>query len=161
MRAIQGALGGAHLADEVQVLLRIRAVLVGRQQGHALFDQVVERVDALEFHHLRRCRHAHQAGRIMRARAAPVEGRLVECHRDVVQVDGLHDGRFAQWHLALLPGVAEHEHVRRDGVAHQRRGDLARVDEVHVVAAAGLFDFHAGRGAGELPVRVLHERRRR
>ena len=161
VRAIQGAFGGAHLADEIEVLLRIRAVLVSRQQGDPFFDDVVERVDALEFHHLGWRRHAHQAGSIVGAGAAPVEGGLVERHRDVVQVDGLHDGRFAQWHLALLPSITEHEHVRGDGVAHQRRGDLARVDEVDVVAAAGLFDFHARRSAGELPVRVLHESGRR
>ena len=161
VRAIQGAFGRAHLADEVQVLLRIRAILVGRQQGDSFFDDVVERVDALEFHHLGGGCHAHQAGRIVGAGAAPVEGGLVERHRDVVQVDGRHDRRLGERHLALLPGIAEHEHVRRDGVAHQRRGDLARVDEIDVIRAAGLFDFHARRSTGELPVRVFHKGGRR
>src|SRR5262249_12118165 len=55
----------------------------------------------------------------------------------------------------FLVGVAEHEHVGRDGVAHQGGGELRRADEI-----AGLrrfTDVALEIRAGELPVRIPDE----
>ena len=66
-------------------------------------------------------------------------------------------GFLAQRHAALLEGIAQHEHIGGDGVAQQRGGDAAGVDEVDVAGAAGLQDGAARAFARELPVRVLDE----
>ena len=51
-------------------------------------------------------------------------------------------------HGAFLIGKAQHEHIGRDGVAEQRRGDRARIDEAHLVGTGcgrdGAFDARGG-----------------
>ena len=60
---------------------------------------------------------------------------------------------MADRHPALLPGVAEHEQVGRDGVAEQGSAKLGRIDQL------GLLAFERGaHGINDLLRRELHVR---
>ena len=154
------AFGLPHLRHEVAVLRRIRRVLVVGQECDAASDHVVQRRRALELDDLRRRAGAGQffhRGHVMRSRAAPDECLAVEVHRHAVELDGFQHRRLGQRHPALLPRIAQHEHIGGNGVAHQRGGDAAGVDELGATSAAGAADVLLGAGFRELPVGVAHE----
>ena len=81
-----------------------------------------------------------------RGAPAPEEALAVEVDRDAVQLDRALERRARERHPALLVGVAEHEHVGGDGVAHQPDGELGGGDEMRFLAR------HRGcRPAGPMP----------
>src|SRR5438309_8678512 len=56
----------------------------------------------------------------------------VEFDGNAVQVDRTSERLLGERDASLLEGIAEHEHVGCDGIAHQRRGELSgRRSEEH------------------------------
>ncbi len=152
---------GLHLFDKGPILLRIGGILIRSQDSDTALDQRIQIRCAFELDHLRR-RVAEagtffQSGQIAGSSAAPDKSLLVEGDLQGVQFDRPHQRCFLQWHPALLPGVAKHEHVGCDGVAHQSRGDTAGIDEFHAIAAAGCAYIVLSRCVRELPIRILDE----
>ncbi len=154
----------AHLIDKGVVLLRIRGVLVAGQEFDTARDHFIQVRRALEFDHLRRLALAattrSSAARSCAARRPQAKACWLKATETPFNSMARNKRRLGQRHPALLPGIAEHEHVGGDGVAHQRGGDLAGVDEIDVRAAAGGADIALGSGARKLPVGIAGRRRR-
>ena len=76
-------------------------------------------------------RREHRRDRVRRAhdRAPPVERQQVLLDRDAVELERLAQRAQRDRDRALLPGRAEHHHVRRHVVAEQRQRQLLGVEE--------------------------------
>src|SRR3546814_5834969 len=75
---------------------------------------------------------------------APQEGAFVGLDGDAVEIDRLLERGARHRDEALLVGVAQHEKIRRDGIAHQRGGDAGAVQErsdEHTSALQSLMRF--------------------
>ena len=144
---------------QAAIAFGVGGVLVFGQELYPPLDELVEvaREVLLDRDHGRRGRDALHPLRVERRMPAPQEALLVELHRHAVQLDGALEGGSRDREPALLVGVAEHEHVGRDGVAHQAARQLGGGNECGVAAAAGLDDVALQIASRQLPVRVLHE----
>ena len=101
--------------------------------GGAPFDQRVERRRRFGLG-LAACDQPLDAGQVMRCAPAPFERLLVGRDRNAVELDRAIDRRAAEWNHSLLPGGAEHEHVRSDRVAEKVLGETLCVEHESVVA---------------------------
>ncbi len=71
--------------------------------------------------------------RVQHRPSANFKGTLVAIYRGPVQLNRLHDGAVAQRHEALLPGRPENHHVREDGIAQGRLGQLGGIKQMNGV----------------------------
>ncbi|MFN9999932.1 MAG: hypothetical protein ACK559_02275, partial [bacterium] len=71
----------------------------------------------------------------MRGAAAEGDGAQVGRDRDRVELEGALDRLARDRDRALLPGVAKHERVGGDRVAHQRGGQPLRGEDLERVPA--------------------------
>ena len=134
-------LGGADALHRAPVALGIGLILVFPEEGRAPADHRFQRRRlSLRFRFFRRRRRALNRLRIMRRAAAPAERREVHRHRFAIQFDGFLKRCGRQRQAAGLKREAEHEHVRRDGIAKQRHGQRIGIDEADIFRAGGLGD---------------------
>ncbi len=139
-------LGGAHFVDQRLVALGQCRVLVAGQVLRARGHDLVERLglaaregDDVVFRRLG-CDQLLDGGAVGGGAAAPAEGGEVHRHSGAVQLDGALDRLMGEGDQALLIGVAQDEHVGGDRIAHQRRGDAGRVEELDRIGAGRGFD---------------------
>ena len=152
-------LGRTDLVDQTTVALGVRGILVVGQEGDAARDHLVERFGhglAVDDRGLRRDEPLDGL-QVDGGTTAPQERGLVHLHGGAVQLDRLVQRVGRDRHEAALHRVAEHEHVGRDRVAHQRRRDARRAHELRVLGTDGVTDRVAQRFARELEVRVASE----
>ena len=69
----------------------------------------------------------HHRRQVDRGQSSPRERGLVHRDRRAVQFHRAHQRFERKRHQSLLPGVAEHEEIGGDGIAHQRGGELGRI----------------------------------
>ena len=105
--------GGAYLGDDVAIGLCIGGVLIGGEARCPVVDQFVQR---LLFDMTARVMLGQQAFRVRRRDTADIEGRHVVFHLGAVQANGAVERAQADRDLTLLPGKADHDHVRIDRV---------------------------------------------
>ena len=131
-------------------------VLVGGQVLAPDRDDLIHRLGPFRFEFERRGRERDLAHgfEVNRGAAAPVERPLVGRHGDAVQFDRLDDRGFLQRHHALLQGIAEHEHVGRNRIAHQAGGDGGRFERLEPSFAHRLPDDVQQGRARELQILV-------
>ena len=155
----QQRFGRAHLLDKGFVLRRICRVLVAGKEVHAGLDHLVQARLLDELNHLLGFEQSLHRGQVVRATPAPFKRGLVVGHLHTVQLHRTHQRGVAQWHTALLPGVAQHQRVGVDAVAQQLLGHHLGVKRTHqCVAHAGTHGSFAV-AAWKLPVGVADEGR--
>ena len=132
-----GGLQPARPLDQRAVAGRVGGVLVVGEEGRPPLDHLVEAVREATMVGQRRGRRREFLDplQVVRRLPAPEEGRAVELDRRTVELDRAQDRLLGQGHQPLLPGDAQHEHVGRDGIAHQRRGEPGGVEEGGAVGA--------------------------
>ena len=148
-----------HAFDESGVTLRKGCVLIRGQVLYAAGHDLVERArQAVEGHDVVGRRHQSLDGSaIVRGAAAPAEGTEIHLDGSAVQLDRLLERFEADRDQALLPGIAQHEEVGGDRIAHQAGGDVRRVEEVAGIRAGRRFDRELQRVGREGEIGMTRE----
>src|SRR5258706_6924959 len=125
-RARRFALALAHALNQLAIALGIGRVLVRGEELDATLDQLVQRAREMfaQSDDLGRQREALDALQVDGGTPAPEEALLVELDRDAVQLDGALERGAGNRNPALLVGIAEHQHVGGNGIAHQTGREL-------------------------------------
>ena len=153
VRARKLRLGGFGLGDEGTVFPGPAVAAPGAQAGHAVGQQVAQRVRDADFL-VATQPEGYQVG-AGGGDAAEAEGALVHGDLRAVQHDGLHDVFHAQRDEAFLPGVADQEQIRADGVAEHDAGDLGRVDFHDAFGVRARPDLFQHRAEAEVEIGIF------
>ena len=124
--------------------------------GGALHDQFVESRLGFSFGMQRAGDFGHFF-RVHRSTPAPQEGLAVGGDGGAVEFDRPLERIRRNRHQALLPGIAEQQHVGEQGIAHQARRQVLGVEEADRAGAKGVLELPLQAGLRELPVAVTRE----
>ena len=152
-------LGRAHTRYEISVAVCVSAVLIRGEVDDAACNDLVEVFgeDTIGGAFGLRPGDALDGFKIDGGSAAPQEGVLVALHGDAVKLD-CPPQRFLRYgDHAALPGIAEHEHVGGNRIAHQGGGDAGGIDEFDRIVADRLADMLAQGLGRKLQVRLVGE----
>ena len=155
---VQRDLGRTHTLDQAAVARGIGGVLVVGQKSHTPRNHVIHTHGLVKLHGLSWCQRRLHCRPVVSTLTAPSEGRLVECHRHVVEFHGPHQGLVAQRHPTFLPGIAQDHGVDEDAVAQGLHRHAVGVKQAQTLRTNGLRNFSDALIGWVLPVGVFDKR---